>query len=471
LSGLHGLRTAWRVLRAEGLQAVADRAADRLAESRRARSFTPAPSGWRPAAPVPVLRLLATPPAPRLGGVQAQLLARLTAEARLGPVALLYPAGSAWRLEVEAGGERRAVTFAGGPPPPAALEVNLEVDLEVTLEDAAFEAAVRAAAALTGARALHAEGLAGLPFTSLRRLRGPDLRLIVSLHDFAAFCPRPHLLEHPSLRFCDYSRDLDRCGRCLGQSWPLLPDRAAFQAARREVAAALLAEADAVVFASDFLFRAHRDLFPDLAVERSRVIAPAAGGRPGGIPAGPARPAGPLRHVAYAGSVQSHKGAEVFVEVVRRLAGDVGKVGEALRWSVYGGGDADLLARLRKLPGVRVRGYHRSGSLSARLVRDRVDLALVLSIWPEAYNLVLSECRLARVPALAFDHGAVADRIRAEGGGLLVPPEAGAEGIAEALRTLLREGKAPEVPAGAAARIPDAAAAARAVREVYASLG
>jgi len=468
LSGLHGLRTAWRVLRAEGLQAVADRAADRLAESRRARSFTPAPPGWRPAAPVPVLRLLATPPAPRLGGVQAQLLARLTAEARLGPVALLYPAGSAWRLEVEAGGERRAVTFAGGTPSAAGLEVNLEVNLETDLEDAAFEAAVRAAAALTGARALHAEGLAGLPFTSLRRLRGPDLRLIVSLHDFAAFCPRPHLLEHPSLRFCDYSRDLDRCGRCLGQSWPLLPDPAAFQAARREVAAALLAEADAVVFASDFLFRAHRDLFPDLAVERSRVIAPAAGGRPGSIiPAGPPRPPGPLRHVAYAGSVQPHKGAEVFVEVVRRLAGEAG---ENLRWSVYGGGDADLLARLRTLPGVRVRGYHRSGSLSARLVRDRVDLALVLSIWPEAYNLVLSECRLARVPVLAFDHGAVADRIRAEGGGLLVPPEAGAEGIADALRTMLREGKAPEVAADAAARIPDAEAAARAVHEVYASL-
>ncbi|HEX3529642.1 MAG TPA: glycosyltransferase [Thermoanaerobaculia bacterium] len=459
MSRLHDLRTAWRVLRAEGLRAVADRAADRLAESRRARSFTPAPPGWRPAVPVPVLRLLATPPAPRLGGVQAQLLARLTAEARLGPVALLYPAGSAWRLEVEAGGERRAVTFPAGTPSSAGLEI--------AFEDGAFEAAVRGAAALTGARALHAEGLAGLPFTSLRRLRGPDLRLIVSLHDFAAFCPRPHLLEHPCLRFCDYSRDLDRCGRCLGQSWPLLPDRPAFQAARREVAAALLAEADAVVFASDFLLRAHRDLFPDLAVERSWVIAPAAGGRRGAVPEGPPRPPGPLRHVAYAGSVQSHKGAEVFVEVVERLAGEAG---EALRWSVYGGGDADLLARLRKLPGVRVRGYHRIGSLSGRLVRDRVDLALVLSIWPEAYNLVLSECRLARVPVLAFDHGAVADRIRAEGGGLLVPPEAGAEGIAGALRTMLRAGKAPEVPADAAARIPDAEAAARAVRELYGSL-
>jgi len=122
---------------------------------------------------------------------------------------------------------------------------------------------------------------------------------------------------------------------------------------------------------------------------------------------------------------------------------------------------------------VRVCGYYRSGSLSRRLVRDRVDLALVLSIWPEAYSLVLSECRLARVPALAFDHGAIADRMHAEGAGLLVPPEAGAEGIAQALRTMLRDGHVPRVPADAAARFQEAAdaeAAARAVREVYASL-
>ena len=432
LPGLPGLGTAWRVLRAEGLRAVAGRVADRLAELRRARSFVLAPPGWRPAVPVPVLRLAATPPAPRLGGVQAQLLARLTAEARMGPVALLYPTGSGWRLEVEAGGERRAVTWPGV---------------------AAFEAAVHAAAELIGAQVVHAEGLAGLPFTSLRRLR-PDLRLILSLHDFAAFCPRPHLLEHPALRFCGYCRDLERCGRCLDQD-------GAFQAAWRQEAAALLAEADALVFASDFLLRAHRDLFPGLPIERSRVIAPAVAAGP---PPAPGRPPRPLRHVALAGGVQAHKGALVFADVVRLLAGS------GLRWTAYGGGDAALLAALRDLPGVRVRGYYRQHALRTLLRRDGVDLALLLSIVPESYSLALGECVRAGVPVLAFDLGALGDRVPDLGAGRLVAPEAGAEGIAEALRTMLREGKAPEVPADAAARIPDAEAAAEAIRELYRSL-
>ncbi|HEY2739086.1 MAG TPA: glycosyltransferase, partial [Thermoanaerobaculia bacterium] len=139
-------------------------------------------------------------------------------------------------------------------------------------------------------------------------------------------------------------------------------------------------------------------------------------------------------------------------------------------WTAYGGGDAVLLAALRELPDVRVRGYYRQHALRALLRRDGVDLALLLSVVPESYSLALGECVRAGVPVLAFDLGALGDRVSDLGAGRLVAPESGAEGITEALRTMLREGKAPQVPADAAARIPDAAAAARAVRELYRSL-
>ncbi|HEY6322949.1 MAG TPA: hypothetical protein VJA16_15465, partial [Thermoanaerobaculia bacterium] len=79
----------WRVVRAEGVAAARARFHARREEARRRRSFRPA------AAPPPgfacaVLNLAAAAPAPRLGGVQAQLLWRLEAEAALRPVALLY---------------------------------------------------------------------------------------------------------------------------------------------------------------------------------------------------------------------------------------------------------------------------------------------------------------------------------------------------------------------------------------------
>jgi glycosyltransferase involved in cell wall biosynthesis len=139
-------------------------------------------------------------------------------------------------------------------------------------------------------------------------------------------------------------------------------------------------------------------------------------------------------HIAFVGSVKPHKGALVFEQVVGLV--EAAAPG-AVRWSVYGGGDVDLLTRLRRLPRVRVRGYYRSGSLPRLLAADGVDLALLLSIVPESYGLTLSECRAAGVPVVAFDLGALADRLRAGGDGLLVPLAAGAGGVAEAISDLL----------------------------------
>ena len=433
-----GLRVAARVLRAEGAKAVRDRALDRLAETRRRRSFTPSDTPL----PVPVLDVASAAPAARLGGVQAQLLHRIEAEAGLRPVALLYPDGKDYRLEVQDGGTRCALRLPRGE----ALAPS-----SLSLEDIAWERAVARAAARLGASVLHVEGLADIPLGSLVELGRRGLRLVISIHDFSPFCPRPHLLERPPLRFCHYSRDLDRCARCLRWDWQL---DGAWQARRRALSGALLASAEAVVYPSEFLRRTYLDLFPGLLAGRQRVISLAAAWRP----VQPRVPAGPVRHVALVGGAQVHKGALVFEEVVRRL-GD-----RAPRWSVYGGGDSEILARLRETRRVDVRGYYRSGTLPSLLRRDRVDVALLLSIVPETYSLVLSECWAAGVPVVAFDLGAPGDRLR-EGGGWRVPLEAGAEGVTDLLRDLL-DGRVP-LPHPPERENPDAAGIAREWQALY----
>jgi glycosyltransferase involved in cell wall biosynthesis len=451
-------RLGWRVLRHEGPRAFLARLLDRRADARRRRAHAPAPLTWRPPGAVPVLNLLGTPPSLRLGGVPIQLLARLAAEERGRPVALLAPFGPGWRLEVSFAGQRRAFTLEGSPPDPVALD------------DPTFARVVRESMELVGARLLHVEGLAGLPLASLLALRRVLPRLVVSLHDFAAFCPRPHLLEEPDRVFCHYCRDLDRCGRCLAVDWRV---DGPWQAARRSVAGSLLATTDALVFPSEFLRRTYRELFPSLAAAPAKQLV---------VPPSPFVGTGPPRrewvrerprrsplHFGYVGSVKPHKGATVFVEVVERLAGEsaAGAL-PPLRWTVFGGGDVDLLARLRRLPGVDVRGYYRAGSLPGLLGQAKVDLALLLSTWPETHALTLDECRAAGVPALAFDHGALGDRLR-EDGGILVPPASGAEGVAAALRELVTGAR--PVPAstfhGEATGGGGAAAAASALGALY----
>lgn len=448
-SGTLALQTAGRVLRAEGWAALRERVSDRLRESLRRRSFRTAASATGLPS-IPVLNLLPTAPTPRLGGMQAQLLARIESEAQHRPVALLYPEAAGYRLEVAADGRRVALSIGEGPPPSP-----------VALRDAAFERAVARAAAEVGARALHVEGLSSIPLRSLADLQRPGLDLLLSVHDFSLFCARPHLLERPQLRFCHYSQDRERCARCLAQDWPV---GLGSQEERREIARELLLAAAAVVYPSEFLRRRHLELFPGLPAARQRVIEPA-GPAAGGAPA---RREGPVRHVAYIGQVQPHKGGLVFEEIVRRLPS---AAAPDLRWSVYGGGDPELLRRLRRLPRVQVQGYYRAGSLIDRLRRDRVDLALLLSIVPESYSLAFSECRAAGVPVVAFDHGAIADRIRTRGGGLLVDPEAGAEGVAVRLAALARGERIPPDEPTLVSPGPPAQPAAAAFQELYRELG
>lgn len=478
----------WRVVRAEGVAAALDRFRDRRAEARRRRSFVPV------AAPPPgfacaVLNLAAAAPAPRLGGVQAQLLWRLEAEAARRPVALLYPekpgGGGGYRLELQSGRGRWALQLppapraagpgsgeaAGAASRPPGSDTSTPADgpglAGLAPADPELERAVSWAAGQCGATLLQVEGLAGMPLASLLRLREDGLRLALAVHDFAAFCPRPHLLESLAPpappRFCHYSRDAARCARCLGHGAAGLAP--GFQERRRELARQLLAGAVAIAYPSSFLARTHGELFGGAGGAAARVIAPT--GSPALSRAASARPRHPQgsprppRHIAWVGAVQPHKGALVFEAAVRRLVAG----GRRLRLSAYGGGDAAILARWRRLPGLRVRGYYRAGSLPALLRRDGVDLALLLSVVPESYGLALDECAAAAVPVVAFDHGAVAERIAAAGSGLLLAaavaddPEAAGAALALLLVDLL-DGRLAVPPAAPSPPRPPAAAAA-----------
>jgi glycosyltransferase involved in cell wall biosynthesis len=114
-----------------------------------------------------------------------------------------------------------------------------------------------------------------------------------------------------------------------------------------------------------------------------------------------------------------------------------------VRWSAFGNGDRAWLDRLRSV-GVEVRGYYRTGSLPELLVRERVDVALALSVVPESYGLVLDECRAAGVPVVAFAHGALAERLVRVGAGRTVTLADGAAGVAAALAAPFAPVPAPE---------------------------
>lgn len=427
-------RVVWRVLRAEGWRAVVGRTLDRFDE--RVAVVRPGPDGVTgPAAPV--LNLLATPPARRLGGLSTQLLARLGEESRARPVALLHPHARSHRLVHWRNGERSAVAIEAGD----------------------FASAVPAALRLSRARGLHLEGIGGLPPSALRALAALPVPLVVSIHDFAGWCATAHLLETPVARFCGFSADAERCARCLATAG-LADDLRE----RRAAAARLLGAAVATIHPSRYLLDRHRALFPEPRAGLERVIEPASlASAP--ARAAPARPGEPPV-VAYVGNVSPLKGGHLVEPMARALRRRV----PAPRLHVLGGGDAELLLALRRVPGVAIHGYYRAGTLPARLAALGAAVAVAPSIVPEAFHLTLSECWLAGVPCVTFEHGASAERIRAHGGGRLVPLESGARGLADAVTQVLDDPAAHDV-GRAAASVPIPTAVAAAHLDLYAELG
>jgi len=433
---MRALGLALSLLRDEGPRALLDRAADRFGEWTERRRYVPA----REIDPVPIVNLLGSPPARRLGGVQTQLLARLAEEARSRPVALLYPDADGLRLDSHAHGRRRSLRHPGGNPGP-----------EPAPRDDAFEKAARDLLRRAGARAIHVENLPGLPPRSLARL-GETWPIVVSVHDFSPICPRTDLLEHPALAFCGYGAADERCVRCLAADREVLPS---LPGEHRDAARELLAAARAVVVPSPFLRSTLLERVPGIDPSRLHVVAP---DFPPALPT--PRMGRPVRNVALVGAVTVQKGSRVFADVRRALAARFPDV----RWSALGKGDPGELSRLRAA-GIRVRGYYRAGTLPARLRTEEVDLALALSITPESYGLAVDECLAAGVPVVAFDHGAPAERLRGTPG-RLVAPEEGAAGVIAAVSAILA--------AGAAAAPPPATrdgGAARRHLALYGSLG
>ena len=162
---MRGPRLAWTLLRSEGARSLLARLADRHADVRRARGFAPRQPSDPPFG-APILHLLPTPLATRIGGLQAQLARRLEAGAERGPNALLAPSRRGLRLEL-AGPGRREVSFF-----PARAS---------SLASPPVLAAARQAA---GATALQIEGLAGWSLAEITAFSALATPLVVALHDF-----------------------------------------------------------------------------------------------------------------------------------------------------------------------------------------------------------------------------------------------------------------------------------------------
>jgi glycosyltransferase involved in cell wall biosynthesis len=268
---------------------------------------------------------------------------------------------------------------------------------------------------------VHIETLRGLPVNLPHGLERAGVGTIVSLDDFSLLCRRPHLIDTITGRFCNYCQDMERCDACLRD---MDPERRYPQKDYRKISAATIHAATALVFPSPFLQRQHQRLFPSRGPGQREFVLPPATRRPEDLADRTVREP----NFGFIGGVLPHKGARLIPPVMDRIRSRRSKA----RGFVYGAGDLELVAQIKRSDGIKVRGFYRRGTLGELLIQDEISVAVLPSIWPEAYAVVVDECLAAGIPVVAFEHGAVGDRLEFWSTGALVPKEGGADGLAEA---------------------------------------
>ena len=95
-----------------------------------------------------------------------------------------------------------------------------------------------------------------------------------------------------------------------------------------------------------------------------------------------------------------------------------------IEWHVFGEanrfGYADALRALDLGSRLVLHGPYRREEIFERLANAEIDLMVFLPPWPETFSYTLSEALSAGVPAIATDQGALPERIRERGLGVVV---------------------------------------------------
>jgi glycosyltransferase involved in cell wall biosynthesis len=266
----------------------------------------------------------------------------------------------------------------------------------------------------------------------------------LTAHDYSWICPQTTLIDE-SGAYCG-EPPVEGCEKCLrlNGSHPLLAGWFAGGeggvAELRKASAELAAGARRVICPSRDVLERMRRYFPGARLEAQP--------HPESTPVqrvSLAAPPGDRLRVAVIGAIGPHKGFEILVSCARyawerRIPIDFVVIGHVCRPQ-----------EVRGLPNVIVTGPYKESEVFDRIREQGVSIAFFPAVWPETYSFALSVALAAGLFPVAFDIGAIAERIRETGyGHLLKFTRDPAKCVAALLEAAPHAGQPPPAAAGAA---------------------
>ncbi len=244
-------------------------------------------------------------------------------------------------------------------------------------------------------------------FKVCNRLSIPTL---FSFHDFYTICPTVKLLDN-NLQYCGGICSSTE-GHCKTDLWPFdqLPElKNKWVIQWKTMMEYSLKKCDAFVTTSDSARKILIDNFPFLEHSNFNVIPHGRSFRTMRRIGKPPSPFGPVK-ILVPGNIDDAKGASI-----------ISALHEADQFAVF---EFHILGdSTPELRGNRIvkHGTYKREDFERRVETINPHFGAVFSIWPETYCHTLTELWSIGLPVLAFDFGAVAERVRKTGAGWILP--------------------------------------------------
>ncbi|HLZ98170.1 MAG TPA: glycosyltransferase, partial [Steroidobacteraceae bacterium] len=235
-------------------------------------------------------------------------------------------------------------------------------------------------------------------------VRGLGLPYDVFVHDYAWICPRITLIDG-SGSYCGEPA-VSVCNTCVRRNGSQLGGKAMSVDALRQRSATWLSGARRVFAPSTDTASRLQKYFP-LAIEV----------RPHAKPAASAKPhprSSRVVRVAVIGAIGEHKGYRVLLNCAR----DAVRRNLPLEFVVIGYTCADR--PLHETGKVFVTGKYSEGEAGHLLRREQPDIAFLPSVWPETWCYAFDEAVAVGLPVVAFELGAIAERMREMAAGAIL---------------------------------------------------
>lgn len=228
----------------------------------------------------------------------------------------------------------------------------------------------------------------------------------VYVHDYSWFCPRITLTTGAG-RYCG-EPDVTSCAICITDHGQNIDEEITPQDLRARSTAVFLAARTVIAPSNDAARRMKRQLRINSVIGIWEAEKPLefrlqkTGTQT-------------RRRICVVGAIGPEKGYDVLLQIARLIAA------RRLPLEIVLVGFSCDDRRLLQTGSVTITGRYEEHEAHAMIEAQQADFGFLPAQWPETWSYTLSQMWEARLPVIAFDIGAPAERVRARKGGMLVP--------------------------------------------------